>query len=169
MTAPKKNNPVTLRSATLRDAARIAELIHELAAYERLSDVCTITPELLSDRLFGEKPSAECIVAELDGEIVGMAIFFTTFSTFSGKPGLYLEDLFVTPEVRGHGAGKALLLRLAEIARERNYGRLEWAVLNWNAPAIGFYQKLGARPMDTWTVYRVDERVLQSLSGSEKS
>ncbi len=121
--------------------------------------------ELLRASLFGERPYAEVIIAEEDGGAAGFALFFHNFSTFLGRPGIYLEDLFVRPEHRGKGHGKALLKRLAEIAVERGCGRLEWAVLDWNEPAIGFYKKLGAQPNDEWTVYRLTGEPLRNLVG----
>jgi GNAT superfamily N-acetyltransferase len=119
---------------------------------------------LLRKNLFGDRPYAEVLIAEVDGEPAGFALFFHNFSTFVGRPGIYLEDLFVKPEHRGTGLGRALLKRLAEIAVERECGRLEWAVLDWNEPAIGFYKKLGARPNDEWTVFRLAGEALQELA-----
>src|SRR5207253_2058547 len=140
--------------ATPADTILLAELICSLAEYERLSDVCTITPEVLETHLFSKRPVAEAVIAELDGEAQGFALFFTTFSTFVGKPSLYLEDLFVKPDARGKGIGKSLLLHLVRLAKDRGYGRVEWAVLDWNEPAIQFYKKLGARPMEDWKIFR---------------
>ena len=154
---------INIRPANVDDSALISDLIHRLAEYERMSDLCTITPEAIQEQLFGPHPAAEAIIGEIDGKPEGFAIFFHTFSTFLGKQGLYLEDLFVTPEHRGKGLGKALLLHLVEIAKERGYGRVEWAVLHWNEPAIGFYKKLGAKPMGEWQVYRLDEAAIESL------
>lgn len=156
----------TIRSAVRTDAATIVELIHELAEYEKLAHACAITAGQIETHLFGARPCAEALVAEHEGEAIGFALFFQTFSTFRGQPGIYLEDLFVRPAHRGRGVGKALLARLAALAVERDCGRLEWAVLNWNEPAIGFYKSLGARPMDEWTVYRVDGEALANLAGS---
>jgi GNAT superfamily N-acetyltransferase len=147
--------PITIRSAASSDSALLARLIRELAVYERLEDVCQITPQILIEQIFGQHPAAEALIGEIDGIAHGFALFFPNFSTFVGKPGLYLEDLFVEPEWRGKGLGKALLLRLIEIARERNCGRVEWSVLNWNVDAQSFYRKLGAEPMQDWTVWRV--------------
>lgn len=146
---------LTLRPAKATDAALLAELIRELAVYERLEADCRITEDLIRTQLFGERPAAEAVVGEIDGVAEGFALFFTNFSTFLGKRGLYLEDLFVRPEARGNGLGRALLERLIAIARERNYGRVEWSVLDWNTDAQAFYTKLGAKPMDEWTVWRV--------------
>jgi GNAT superfamily N-acetyltransferase len=154
----------TIRPARSDDAEAIAALIRELAAYEKLDDEARATPESLHRHLFGPRPFAEALIAEVDGEPVGFALFFHNFSTFRGQPGLYLEDLFVRPEFRGRGLGKSLLARLAALAVERDCGRLEWAVLDWNAPAIGFYRSLGARPMDEWTVFRVDDEALTRLA-----
>ena len=128
----------TIRPARAEDAATIVAMIRELAAYEKLEQNARATVEDIRRHLFGERLAAEALIAEVDGEPVGVAVFFTTFSTFRGQPGLYLEDIFVRPEHRGHGAGKAMLKELARIAVERDYGRLEWVVLDWNTPAIGF-------------------------------
>jgi GNAT superfamily N-acetyltransferase len=154
----------TIRPARPEDAGMIANLVRELAVYEKLEAFATATAEDFRRHLFGERPCAETLIAEVAGEPVGFAMAFPTFSTFRGQPGMYLEDLFVRPEHRGRGVGKALLATFARLAVERGYGRLEWAVLDWNAPAIGFYQSLGARPMDDWTVYRVDDGPLRSLA-----
>jgi GNAT superfamily N-acetyltransferase len=144
-----------LRQAEPRDAATILEFVRELAEYERLSHEVVADEASLARRLFGERPAAEVIIAELDGEPAGFALFFTTFSTFLGRPGLYLEDLYVKPVFRGRGVGEALLRHLARIAVARDYGRFEWAVLDWNERAIAFYERMGARPMSDWTVYRL--------------
>lgn len=150
---------LTIREAEEGDLDTILDLIRELAAFEKLAHEAVADREEVRGHLFGEKPHAEVLIAqiEIDGEAepVGFALFFHSFSTFLGKPGIYLEDLFVRTEHRGCGYGKALLSRLAAIAVERSCGRLEWSVLNWNEPAIGFYKKLGAWPMDEWTVYRL--------------
>lgn len=158
----------TLRSATESDAGTIAALIRELAVYERLEHEALATPEMLRKHLFGERRHAEAVIAEADGQAVGFALFFQNFSTFRCQPGIYLEDLYVKPEFRGHGVGKALLAHLASLAVERGCGRLEWTVLDWNTPAIGFYQSLGARPMDEWTVYRVDGDSLKRLAEPDR-
>lgn len=152
--------------ATRNDIPLILALIRELAEYERLSHEVDATEDLLSETLFGKRPYAEVILAYYDGQPVGYALFFHSYSTFLGRPGLYLEDLFVRPALRGKGIGKALLATLAGIAVKRKCGRLEWAVLNWNEPAIGFYKSLGAKPMDTWTVYRLTGDSLEQLAGS---
>ena len=153
-----------VRVATPGDVALVHGLMRGLAVYEKLEHALVSTEADLAEALFGAHPAAEAIVAEIDGTPVGFALFFRTYSTFVGRPGLYLEDLFVLPEARGKGAGKALLARLAAITVERGYARLEWAVLNWNEPAIGFYQSLGAVPMDEWTVYRLTGTALQALA-----
>jgi GNAT superfamily N-acetyltransferase len=155
---------VKIRPATEADLGTIEELIRALAAYERMADEVVMDARLLRKNLFGDRPYAEVLIAEVDGEPAGFALFFHNFSTFVGRPGIYLEDLFVKPEHRGTGLGRALLKRLAEIAVERECGRLEWAVLDWNEPAIGFYKKLGARPNDEWTVFRLAGEALQELA-----
>jgi GNAT superfamily N-acetyltransferase len=157
---------MNIRPATEADLATIVELIRALAEYERLSQEVVMDAELLRRSLFGERPYAEVLIAEENGESAGFALFFHNFSTFVGRPGIYLEDLFVRPEHRGKGYGKALLKRLAEIAVERDCGRLEWAVLDWNEPALGFYRSLGARPNEEWTVYRLAGDSLRSLAAS---
>lgn len=156
---------MTIRPATEADLGTIEELIRALAAYERMSDEVVMDARLLRQGLFGDRPYAEVLIAEVDGEAAGFALFFHNFSTFLGRPGIYLEDLFVKPEHRAMGLGKALLKRLAEIAVERGCGRLEWAVLDWNEPAIGFYKKLGARPNEEWTVFRLAGESLRNLAG----
>jgi GNAT superfamily N-acetyltransferase len=154
----------TIRPADEADVPLINHFIRELATYEKLADAVVATEEQLRRTLFGEKRFAEVLIAEEDGTPVGFALYFFNYSTFMGKPGLYLEDLFVKPETRGRGYGKALLARLAAIARERDCGRFEWAVLDWNEPAIGFYRSVGARPCDEWTVYRVTGEALEELA-----
>jgi len=144
-----------IRSARVEDVPIILQLIRDLATYERAPNDVTATKEQLVDVLFGARPSAEVLLAFEQDTAVGFAVFFHNFSTWLGRPGLYLEDLFVKPEMRGKGYGRALLVRLAKIARERDCGRMEWAVLDWNDPAIQFYRKLGAKPMDEWTVFRL--------------
>ena len=156
---------MTIRPATEADLGTIEELIRALAAYERMSDEVVMDARLLRQGLFGDRPYAEVLIAEGDGEAAGFALFFHNFSTFLGRPGIYLEDLFVKPEHRAKGLGKALLKRLAEIAVERGCGRLEWAVLDWNEPAIGFYKKLGARPNEEWTVFRLAGESISNLAG----
>lgn len=156
----------SIRPALPADSATIHSLILELAEYERLTHAVQATADDLHRCLFGPRPYAEALIAEHDGQPVGFALFFHNFSTFRGSPGLYLEDLFVRPEHRGLGLGKALLTSLARIAVERGCARMEWAVLDWNQPAIGFYQSLGARPMDEWTIYRLDGDSLARLGSS---
>jgi ribosomal protein S18 acetylase RimI-like enzyme len=163
----------TLRSAELRDVGAIVGLIRELAEFEKLTHLLQVTPEKLRPQLFGERPVAEALVAELDGgakgggkgggEIVAFALFFTNFSTFLAQPGLYLEDLYVKPEHRGHSIGKALLVKLARIAVERDYGRFEWTVLDWNENAIRFYKGMGASVMTEWQICRVTGESLAKL------
>lgn len=158
-----------IRPATPDDCATIANLIRELAVYERLEHEAKATPDAIRRNLFGERPYAEALIAEEAGEPVGFALFFHNFSTFQGRPGIYLEDLFVKPEHRGRGHGKGLLARLARIAVERGCGRFEWSVLDWNEPSIGFYRSLGARPMDEWTIYRVEGEALERLAQADPS
>jgi len=155
----------TLRAARPDDAPAILALIRELAVYEKLEDQARATAEDLRRHLFGDRPAAEVIVAEAGGAVVGFALFFPTFSTFRGQPGLYLEDLYVQPEHRGRGIGKALLARLARLAVDRGCGRLEWSVLDWNAPSIAFYRSQGGVAMDEWTVFRVADSALLALAG----
>jgi GNAT superfamily N-acetyltransferase len=143
----------------------IAELIRALARFEKLEHEVTMSEELLDKALFGPHPYAETLLAEEDGSAIGFALFFHSFSTFLAKPGIYLEDLFVLEEHRGRGIGRALLARLASIAVERDCGRLEWAVLDWNRDAIGFYERLGAKPNSEWTVYRLAGDPLRALAG----
>ena len=150
--------------ATEEDVPLILSLIRELAEYEKLSDEVVATEEGLRDNLFGRRRYAEVLIAEQGGTPAGFALFFHNFSTFLGKPGIYLEDLYVKPEFRGAGIGKELLVHLARLAKGRDCGRLEWWVLDWNEPAMGFYGKLGAVPMDDWTVYRVAGEALEDLA-----
>jgi GNAT superfamily N-acetyltransferase len=159
-----------IRSATLTDIPVILQLIKDLATYERAPNDVTATQQGLQSVLFGDKPAAEVRLAYESDTPVGFAVFFHNFSTWLGRSGLYLEDLFVKPEHRGKGYGRALLVDLARIARSRRCGRLEWAVLDWNDPAIQFYRKLGAKPMDEWTVFRLTEDGIAALadSGSEQ-
>ena len=154
---------VVIREAEPSDVPVIADLIRGLARFEKLEDEVTMTDALLAKNLFGPRRYAETLIAEEGGSPVGFALFFHNFSTFLAKPGIYLEDLFVVPEQRGHGIGRALLQRLAQIALERDCGRLEWAVLDWNRDAIGFYERLGAKPNSEWTVYRLTGEALTSL------
>jgi len=154
-----------IRLATADDVPSILRLVIELADYERETDKVHATEAMLHAALFGEKPAVEAFIAELGGEPVGMALFFHNFSTWTGKKGVYLEDLYVTPAARGTGVGKALLKRLAALALERDCARLEWAVLDWNTPAIEFYKTLGAEPMTEWTTNRVTGDALRLLAG----
>jgi GNAT superfamily N-acetyltransferase len=156
---------IEIREAARADVPLLLALIGELAEYERLAHEAVATVELLEEALFGPERVAYALVASLGGAPVGFALYFFNFSTFIGRPGIYLEDLFVRPEARGRGVGRALLGRLAAIAVERRCGRLEWSVLDWNEPAIGFYRQLGAVPMDEWTVYRVAGAALHKLAG----
>ncbi|MEU8347506.1 GNAT family N-acetyltransferase [Spirillospora sp. NPDC048832] len=155
-----------IRYATPDDVPDILRLIRELADYERALHEVKATEEQLTARLFGDDPKVFAHVAEHEGRVVGFALWFLTFSTWNGTHGIYLEDLFVEPDVRGHGYGKALLTELARVADERDYERVEWAVLNWNEPAIGFYESLGARPQDEWTVYRLTGDTLTKAARS---
>jgi GNAT superfamily N-acetyltransferase len=155
---------LSIRPATSADLPLIAQFIRDLADYEKLAHDVRFDEAVMGEKLFGPRPYAEVIIGEIDGEPQGFALFFHNFSTFEGKPGVYLEDLFVRPAARGSGLGKALLSRLAAIAVERDCARLEWSVLDWNEPAIGFYKKLGARLMDEWTVMRVDGEALTGLA-----
>jgi GNAT superfamily N-acetyltransferase len=157
-------SPVTIVQATERDVPTILQMIKDLAEYERMSDKVTATEGGLRATLFGSRPAAEVVIAMAGETPAGFALFFHNYSTFVGKPGVYLEDLFVRPEWRGHGIGRALLSHLAKIAIERDCGRFEWSVLDWNAPAIGFYKKLGAVPMEDWTIFRLDGDSLQRLA-----
>jgi GNAT superfamily N-acetyltransferase len=158
---------IQIRTATETDVPAILEMIRGLAEYEKLSHVCTATEEQLRRTLFGPRPGAEVLLATQSGVCAGFALFFPNYSTFLAKPGMYLEDLFVKPEARGRGVGLALLKRLASIARERDYGRVEWSVLDWNDPAIGFYKKLGAIPMDEWTMFRLTGDAIGALADRE--
>jgi GNAT superfamily N-acetyltransferase len=155
-----------IRSATEDDVPLILTLIKELAKYERLSHEVVAAEEALRDSLFGERRVAEALLGYLGGNPAGFALFFHSFSTFLGKPGIYLEDLYVRPEFRGAGVGRALLVHLAGLAKERGCGRLEWSVLDWNEPAIGFYRRIGASPVSGWTVYRLTGEALEELAAS---
>lgn len=155
-----------IRPATPTDVPVIAELIRALADYERLSHEVVLDESALAEHLFGSRPYAEVVLAEHEGAVVGFALFFHNYSTFLGRPGIYLEDLFVRPEHRGAGHGKALLAHLARLAVERGCGRLEWSVLDWNEPSIAFYKSLGAVAMDEWTVYRLTGDALSALASS---
>jgi GNAT superfamily N-acetyltransferase len=153
-----------IRKATEADVPVIAWFIRQLAEYERLLQETVMTEEGLRESLFGSRPSGEVLLGYYQDKPVAFAVFFHNFSTFLGRPGLYLEDLFVIPEMRGKGFGRAFLVHLAKIARERNCGRFEWSVLDWNEPAIQFYKKLGAVPMNEWTIFRVTGEALERLA-----
>ena len=153
-----------IRPARVQDVPIILDLIRDLATYERAPDEVTATEAQLVDVLFGERPVAEVLLAFEEKSPVGFAVYFYNFSTWLGRPGLYLEDLFVKPEKRGKGYGRALLVELAKIARDRGCGRMEWAVLNWNEPAIKFYQALDAKPMNEWTVFRLTRDEIARLA-----
>ena len=157
------SSPHTLRPAEPRDVSAIVALITELAEFEQLTHLLEVTPDKLAPHLFGQRPVAECVVGEVAGEVVAFALFFTNFSTFLARPGLYLEDLYVRPAHRGSGLGKALLAHLGRLAAERGCGRFEWSVLDWNANAIAFYEKLGATVMPDWRICRISGERLQRL------
>ena len=155
---------IGLRPATERDVPLILSFIRELAEYERLSHEVVATEEVLRASLFGEKSAAEVVIGDYGDEPAGFALFFHNFSTFLARPGIYLEDLYVTPGLRGRGIGRAMLAYLARLAKERDCGRLEWSVLDWNEPAIKLYRSMGATPMDDWTTYRVTGEALDGLA-----
>ena len=152
-----KDKSIKIRQAIIDDVPIILKFIKELAEYEKLSSSVTANEALLKETLFGEKKYAEVIIAEYEGTPAGHAIYFFNFSTFVGKPGIYLEDIYVRPTLRGKGIGKALFMHLIKIAKDKNLGRVEWAVLNWNKSAIDFYKRLGAIPMEDWIVFRLTE------------
>jgi GNAT superfamily N-acetyltransferase len=156
---------ITVRPAGVGDVAVVLQFIRDLAKYEHLEHQVVATEESLREALFGSRPYAEVVLACLNGEPVGFALFFHNFSTFLGRAGIYLEDLYVRPEARGHGVGRRLLTWLAGVAVSRGCGRLEWAVLDWNEPSIRFYRKLGAVALDDWTTYRVTGPALAELAG----
>ncbi|MGE5499144.1 MAG: N-acetyltransferase family protein [Syntrophothermus sp.] len=153
-----------IRKSEKKDVPLILSFIKELAEYERMLDQVSADEDQISETLFGERPSAECVLAFYEGKPAGTAIYFYNFSTFVGRPGLYLEDLFVKPELRGKGIGKALLKYLAQTAVNKKCGRFEWAVLDWNEPAINFYKSLGAVPMNEWTIFRLSGEKLEELA-----
>ena len=159
----------SIRPATIDDVPVILALIRELAEYEKLSDEVVATDDVLRETLFGNQPGAEVLIASVDDQPAGFALFFHNFSTFLGLPGIYLEDLFVMPEFRGSGLGRTLLAYLARLATERRCGRLEWSVLDWNQPAIGFYKKLGAEAMSDWAVYRLAGDALDTLAAEAET
>lgn len=156
----------TIRAAAPQDVPVILNFIRELAEFEKLLHEACATEEDLHTHLFGARPAAEVVIGEWDGKPVAFALFFSTFSTFLGKPGIYLEDLYVTPDLRGKGCGTTLLRYLAHLAVERGCGRLEWSVLDWNEPAIRVYRSIGAKPQDEWTVQRVAGAALTELAAS---
>ena len=156
---------IRIAAATEADTPAILEMIQGLAEYEKLAHVCSATEEQLQRTLFGEPSAAEVLMAYRDGEAIGFALFFPNYSTFRAQPGIYLEDLFVKPHARGHGAGLALFRALAKLAVERGCGRVEWSVLDWNEPSIQFYRKLGAVPMEEWTMFRLTGEALEKLGG----
>lgn len=153
----------TIREATREDIGLIFKLVKELSVYEKMEDKVEATEELLEEWLFNKR-TAEVIIAELNGNPIGYALFFYNFSTFQGRSGIYLEDIYVREEYRGHGFGKKLIKRVAAIAIERKCGRLEWFCLNWNKPSIDFYLSLGARPMNEWTIYRLEGETLENVA-----
>ncbi|MEP6779579.1 MAG: GNAT family N-acetyltransferase [Gemmatimonadaceae bacterium] len=159
-----RNTPITIRSANRADVPLILQFIRGLAEYEKLSHECDATEAKLEQSLFGARPGAEVVIAFQGGSPAGFALFFRNYSTFLAMPGLYLEDLFVNPAHRGRGVGQALLAHLAQLAIARGCGRLEWSVLDWNVDAIRFYERLGARGMTDWTVYRVTGEALRKLA-----
>ncbi|HTL13611.1 MAG TPA: GNAT family N-acetyltransferase [Thermomonas sp.] len=165
---PPTNPVLSIRPATADDVPLIRQLIAELADYERLAHAAVATDDDLRAQLFGARPAAEVLIGEVDGEPAGFALFFHNFSTFLGKRGLYLEDLFVRPAARGAGLGKHLMAALARIAVQRDCGRFEWSVLDWNAPAIAFYRRLGAVGLDEWTVQRLDGEALHALAARDE-
>jgi len=156
---------LTIRPATPADVPTMLGFVRDLAAFEKAPDAVEATEPMLHDALFGAQPAAEALIADLDGHAVGFAIFYRTFSTWTGKRGLWLDDLYIAPEARGQGAGAALLKALAGIAVDRGYARFEWWVLDWNTPAIDFYRAKGAVAQDEWTVQRVDGAALLALAG----
>ncbi|MBZ2185636.1 MAG: GNAT family N-acetyltransferase [Bryobacter sp.] len=158
-----------LRPAGIEDCAVILELIEALAEYEKLRDHCHATTGALAAELFGPRPRAEVVIAEWEGRVAGFALYFHTFSTFLAKPGLYLEDLFVLPEHRGKGIGKALMIHLASLVESRGYGRLEWSVLDWNEPSIAFYESLGAKRLDQWHKFRLAGGQLAALAARKRN
>jgi GNAT superfamily N-acetyltransferase len=165
-----KDNPMMskipglrMRAATKEDLPLILQFVRELADYEKMTDEVVLDEAVFGEHLFGERSVAEVVIAEYEGAPAGFTLFFPNFSTFLGKPGIYLEDLYVRPAMRGKGIGKALLSNLARLACVRGCGRLEWSVLDWNEPAIGFYQSIGARAMDQWTVNRLSGDALEAL------
>jgi GNAT superfamily N-acetyltransferase len=167
MSQPSAKVPIAIRRAAADDASLLVDFIRELAQYERLADEVMASEELLREHLFGPRPVAEALIAEIDGRPVGYAIYFTNYSSFTGRPGIYLEDIYVRPASRGRGIGKRLLAEVARLAVDRGCARLEWAVLDWNEPSIEFYKSLGARAMSDWTNFRITGDELTKLGGKE--
>jgi GNAT superfamily N-acetyltransferase len=155
---------IKIRPAERQDAPLVCAFIRELAEYERLLPECVATPETVTETLFTPNPRAFCDIAETEGEAAGFALWFYSYSTFQAKHGIYLEDLYVRPQFRGHGIGRALLMHLAKRAVDENCGRFEWSVLDWNTPSIAFYESLGAKPVDGWIRYRLDGGALARLA-----
>ena len=168
MTDESENSDLLIRPATIEDCELILSFIRELADYEKLLHEVVADVSALQKTLFGDKPYAEVVIADYQAQPVGFALFFHNYSTFLGKPGLYLEDLYIRPTMRGRGFGKSLLAHVASVAVSRNCGRLEWSVLDWNQPAKDFYQSLGAEPMEDWTVNRISGQTLADLAGQSK-
>jgi GNAT superfamily N-acetyltransferase len=168
-TSASSSTAITIRAATERDVPLILSFIRQLAEYERLLDAVKATEEALRTTLFGPKPVGEVLIAQEGATPVGFALFFQNYSTFLAQPGLYLEDLFVIPSARGKGVGRLLLEHLSQLAIDRHYGRVEWAVLDWNAPAIGFYRRIGAVPMQDWTIMRLTGEALTRLAAGQDS
>ena len=159
-------NTITIRPATLNDVEQIMQFVIDLAIYEKEEDAVVATHEHFREALFCDNPQAHCLIAEINGNAVGFAVYFYSFSTWLGQHGIYLEDLYVSPESRGSGAGKALLKELAKIAVKKNFGRVEWSVLDWNEPSIEFYKAMGAKPKDGWTVYRLSDDALNDFANA---
>jgi GNAT superfamily N-acetyltransferase len=160
----KPDPSITIRPATTGDVPIVLDMIKALAEYEKLLHQVVATEDILRESLFGSRPAAGVLLAFSGDRPIGFAVHFPTFSTFLGVPGIYLEDIFVLPQWRGRGIGRRLLARVARIAVERGYGRMEWSVLDWNTPAIGFYRKLGSQPMDEWTVHRLTGTALEQVA-----
>ena len=159
-------NTITIRPASLNDVDQIMQFVIDLAIYEKEEDAVIATPEHFKNALFCDNPQAHCLIAESGGKSVGFALYFFSFSTWLGQHGIYLEDLYVSPESRGLGAGKALLKELSKIAVKKNLGRVEWSVLDWNEPSIKFYEAMGAQAKDGWTVYRLSDKALLDFAAS---
>ncbi len=166
MSSSQATTKMHIRSATIDDCELILGFIRELAVYEKLEHELVATPQILAKTLFGDKAYAEVLIGEYEGEPVAYALYFHSFSTFHGRPGIYLEDVYVQPAMRGKGMGKLIMSTLAHIALERGCARFEWSVLDWNAPSIAFYRSIGAEPMEGWTVQRVSGKALEELAAS---